>query len=73
MELQNQLPAIQGAGAQVVAVSTDPLDTSKSLSSQLHLGFPILEDRNHALGSAFDVYRLPAGWTWGTWTATRSS
>jgi peroxiredoxin len=45
----------------VIAVSTDPLLTSKSLASQLQLGYPILEDRDHALGSQFDVYRLPMG------------
>jgi len=48
-----------------VAVSTDPTETSKSVVSQLHLGFPILEDRNHELGSAFDVYRLPSGMDMG--------
>jgi len=48
-----------------VAVSTDPVATSASLSSQLHLGFPILEDRNHTLGSAFDVFRLPSGMDMG--------
>jgi len=49
----------------VVAVTTDPLQTSKSLGSQLQLGFPILEDGNHRLGSAFDVYRLPSGMDMG--------
>lgn len=43
----------------MVAVSTDPLATSQSLAGQLRLGYPILEDRDHMLGSAFDVYRLP--------------
>jgi peroxiredoxin len=35
------------------------------LASQLKLGFPILEDRDHRLGSAFDVYRLPSGMDMG--------
>ncbi|PZR94340.1 MAG: hypothetical protein DLM67_12635, partial [Candidatus Nephthysia bennettiae] len=35
------------------------MESSKSLASQLQLGYPILQDRDHALGSAFDVYRLP--------------
>jgi peroxiredoxin len=43
----------------VVAVTTDSLESSKSLASQLHLGYPILQDRDHGLGSAFDVFRLP--------------
>ena len=59
MELQDQLGPIQGAGGRVVAVSTDTLESSSSLASQLHLGYPILQDRDHALGSAFDVFRLP--------------
>lgn len=49
----------------MVTVTTDPLQTSKSLASQLKLGFPILEDRDHRLGSAFDVYRLPSGMDMG--------
>ncbi len=59
MELQDQLGPIQDAGGRVVAVSTDTLESSRSLASQLHLGYPILQDRDHALGSAFDVFRLP--------------
>ncbi len=31
------------------------------MAGQLQLGYPILEDRDHALGSAFDVFRLPMG------------
>lgn len=49
----------------MVAVSTEPVATSRSLASQLHLSFPILEDRDHKLGSAFDVYRLPSGMDMG--------
>ena len=48
-----------------MAVSTDPLATSKSLASQLHLGFPIIEDRDHRLGSAFDIVNLPSGMNMG--------
>ena len=65
MELQNQLPQIEAAGARVVGVSVDPVEQSKSVVSQLNLGFPIVEDRNHALGSAFGVFRLPAGMDMG--------
>ncbi|TMD09485.1 MAG: redoxin domain-containing protein [Chloroflexi bacterium] len=65
MELQNQLSQIQTAGAKVVGVSVDPVDQSKSVASQLNLGFPIVEDRNHALGSAFGVFRLPGGMDMG--------
>ena len=65
MELQGQLAAIQAAGGQVVGVSTDPVSTSSSLAAQLHLGFPILEDRDHVLGSAFGVFRLPSGMDMG--------
>jgi peroxiredoxin len=59
VELQDQLKPIQDAGGRVVAVSTDALESSRSLASQLHLGYPILQDRDHALGSAFDVFHLP--------------
>lgn len=49
----------------MVAVSVDPLATSASLASQLHLGFPILQDADHQLGLAFGVFRLPAGMDMG--------
>jgi len=65
VELQNRLQDIQALGAKVVAVSVDPIDQSKSLADQLQLGFPILQDRNHALGSAFGVFRLPGGMDMG--------
>lgn len=32
---------------------------------QLGLGFPLLEDTGHALGSAFGVFRLPSGMDMG--------
>ncbi len=57
--------AIQASGGRVVAVSTDSLASSKSLASQLQLGFPILEDRDHRLGSAFDIVNLPSGMNMG--------
>ena len=56
---------IQAAGGRVVAVSTESLPTSRSLATQLKLGFPILEDPDHRLGSAFDVFRLPSGMDMG--------
>ncbi len=65
MELQNRLQEIQALDAKVVAVSVDPVDQSKSLADQLQLGFPIVEDRNHALGSAFGVFRIPGGMDMG--------
>lgn len=65
MELQGALSRIQQVGGRVVAVSTDPLSTSKSVASQLGLGFPILEDSGHELGSAFGIFRLPSGMDMG--------
>lgn len=49
----------------MVAVSTEQLQTSKSLVTQLDLGFPILEDPEHRLGSAFGIFRLPSGMDMG--------
>jgi peroxiredoxin len=65
VELQGQLGTIQASGGRVFAVSTDPLASSRSLDSQLQLGFPILEDRDHRLGSAFDIVNLPSGMNMG--------
>src|SRR5260370_42215112 len=57
---------IKDLGGQVVAVSVDPLAQSQSLASQLKLTFPIIEDRNHAWGSAFGVFHLPGGMDMGS-------
>lgn len=65
MELQRSLPEIRRLGGRVVAVSVDPIATSRSVVSQLHLGFPIVEDTGHAWGSAFGVFRLPGGMDMG--------
>src|SRR6184192_4555842 len=43
----------------------EPVEKSKSLVDQLRLGFPILQDRDHALGSAFGVFRIPGGMDMG--------
>ncbi len=65
MELQRTLPTIRSLGGQVVAVSVDPLALSRSLAAQLQLGFPIVEDTDHRLGTAFGVFRLPSGMDMG--------
>lgn len=46
-------------------MSVDPIAMSQSIAAQLHLSFPILEDANHQLGSAFEVFRLPSGMDMG--------
>lgn len=43
----------------MVAVTVDALPLSRSLAAQLGVGFPILEDQDHRLGSAFGVFRMP--------------
>jgi peroxiredoxin len=65
IELQNALPQIQGFGTRVVAVTIEPIETSRSLASQLNLGFGIVQDIDHQVGSAFHVFRLPAGMDMG--------
>lgn len=58
MQLQNDISTIHAAGAQVVAVSVDPIATSMGLASQLKLGYPIIEDVNHQLGSVMGDFHL---------------
>jgi thioredoxin-dependent peroxiredoxin len=43
----------------VVAVTVESLRVSRSLAAQLGVGYSILEDRDHRLGSAFGVFRMP--------------
>jgi peroxiredoxin len=65
VELQGDLGAIQKLDAVVYGVSVDPLATSAALANQLHLGFPILVDPGHQLGSAFGDYRVASGMDMG--------
>jgi peroxiredoxin len=65
IELQNALPQIQGFGARVVAVTVEPIETSRSLASQLNLGFAILQDIDHQVGSAFHVFGVTGGMNMG--------
>ena len=55
MELQQNEA---GFGAKVVAVTTDDAAISRSVAQQLHLDYPILTDRQGALGSAFGVFQM---------------
>lgn len=55
-ELQQQLPALRAEGARVIAATMDPIAVSTSVAGQLGLSFPILEDQDHLLGSAFGTY-----------------
>ena len=56
MELQDKLPELTARNAKVLAVTTDPLATSRSAAAQLRLGYPIAEDSSHALGTRFGVF-----------------
>ncbi|TAM56405.1 redoxin domain-containing protein [bacterium] len=60
VELQQRLSDFQALGARIVGVSVDPIATSQSLSTQLKLGYQLLEDTDHRVGSAFGIFRLPS-------------
>ena len=55
-QLEAQLPDLEKRGARVVAATTDPIGVSTSVAQQLNLSYPIVEDRDHLLGSAFGTY-----------------
>ena len=65
MELENDLAAIQGLNATVLAASVDPVATSQSVVRQLRLAFPILQDTDHQLGSALGDFRVSGGMDMG--------
>jgi peroxiredoxin len=56
--LQQDLPAIRKMEGEVVAISVDPMNVSQSAAKQMKLGFPILDDDNHQLGTAFADFHL---------------
>lgn len=59
-EIQGAIPDLEAAGAHVLGVTMDPVDVSASVASQLKLSYPIVEDIDHALGSAMGTY-VPSG------------
>ena len=65
MQLQQDLPAIKGLNAIVLAVSVDPVAISQSVVQQLHLAFPILQDTDHQLGSALGDFHVSGGMDMG--------
>ena len=50
------MPELTAQNAKVLAVTTDPLNTSRSVASQLKLSYPIADDSSHALGTRFGVF-----------------
>ena len=65
MQLQGDLARIRALGATVYGVSVDPVATSVGVVGQLHLGFPILQDTGHQLGSAFGDFEVASGMDMG--------
>jgi Peroxiredoxin len=59
-EIQGAMPELEAAGAHVLGVTMDPVDVSTSVASQLNLSYPIMEDIDHALGSAMGTF-APSG------------
>lgn len=57
VELQRDKDQFASEGAKVVAVSTDSLQVSTSVTRQLGLDYPILVDRPNGLGAAFGVFQ----------------
>lgn len=55
-DIQQALLDLQRYDANVLAVTTDPIDVSTSVASQLALSYPIVEDVGHALGSAMGTF-----------------
>lgn len=58
IQLQKDLPTIRKANGDVIAVTVDPVNQSQSVADQLKLGFPIVQDTNHRIGSAFRDFHL---------------
>lgn len=58
---QNDLQTIRAAGAEVIAITVDPLATSQLMARQLNLSFPVVEDTNHQLGSAVGDFHVTTG------------
>ncbi len=55
-DIQKEFPQLQATGAHVLGVTTDPVDVSASVASQLGLSYPIVEDVDHQLGSAMGTF-----------------
>ncbi len=65
MQLQGDLARIRALDATIYGVSVDPIATSVGVVGQLHLGFPILQDTDHQLGSAFGDFEVASGMDMG--------
>jgi peroxiredoxin len=45
----------KAAGAEVIAISSDPLDKNRQVVEQLKLPFPVLSDLGHKVIDSYDI------------------
>lgn len=55
-DFRDSLTALQGAGVDVVGISTDPQEALTTFAEEFSLNFPLLSDANHEVAEA-----------WGAW------
>jgi thioredoxin-dependent peroxiredoxin len=55
-DFRDSLAALQGAGVDVVGISTDPQDALAAFADDFSLNFPLLSDADHQIAQA-----------WGAW------
>ncbi len=58
MELRDNLPAIEDAGAEVVAVVVAPLGAVEGLCTSGGITFTVLSDADHKVSRLYGVYDL---------------
>lgn len=56
-EFRDALPRIEEAGAIVLGVSPDPVDSHRRFKSKYDLNFPLLADEDHRVAEAYGVWK----------------
>lgn len=56
-DFRDNMVALQGAGLQVVGVSPDGVDSHVAFQNKYNLTFPLVADADHAIATAYGVWR----------------
>ncbi len=70
---RDTLPQIESAGAVVIGVSPDGVDSHRKFKEKHDLNFPLLADEEHALAEAFGVWKEKSMYGRKYWGVERST
>jgi thioredoxin-dependent peroxiredoxin len=72
-EFRDALPRIEEAGAVVLGVSPDPVESHRKFKEKYDLNFPLLADEDHRVAEAYGVWKEKSMYGRKFWGVERST